>query len=263
MSNETNWEPIQIPSLGMYYGEACPDGVVHITPWTTAQEEMIIRHSEQEGEGLIDKLISSNVKFPEGLRYEDLLVTDQHFILMKLRAISITCFYAVDYKCPSCKHTTEIQYNIDELPRKTPEETPEWDEPFEVLLPKCRTTVGIRHMRVSDEKAIKQYVKQKSDAGIAQDDRFVYRMARKIVSVGGNEDIKFEEKKAFVRGLIMLDVEVIRDFAERFETGLDIEVTAKCSKCKDSIEWSLPLQHCFFRPKRSDIEAEMRALGES
>jgi len=262
MIDDLSWHPIQLPSLGRYYGGKLPNGLIEITPWTTSQEEAIVNHSnDPSGRSIIDKLLERNVRYPDGFTYPQLLVTDQHYILMKLRAISITCIYHVDHICPSCGNSHEVKYNIDELPRITPKDEASWDEPFDVVLPNCGWKVEIRHLRVSDIQVVEQYRKQKENSPF--DDTFILSTARKIVSVNGDNALHINDKKEFIRRLVKIDLDVLRRWTEKFETGLDINVSATCSKCGHRDKWDLPLQSCFFRPKGADIEAAVSMANES
>lgn len=257
---DTLWEPIQLPSLGRYY-DKCPDGMVEITPWTTVQEEEIIRHSKNPQGNFIDKLISSNVKFPDGFTMGDLLTSDQHFILMKLRALSIGCVYTVDYTCSECKTVQEVSTNIDELPVHVPDDDSSWDEPFEVFLPKCGKTVSFRHLRVKDQQSISKNIKSREMVGLS--DTVAFTLAKKIVSIDGDTSFKFDEKKDFVNSLVMLDTRVLSAEEEKFSSGIHTEISVVCSKCGLSTKWDIPIQIEFFRPKRTDIDAAVAMARQS
>lgn len=261
MSDLREWHQVTLPSLGLYYGGACPDGVVEITPWTTSQEERLVRTAGAGMAKVINQLIHESVRFPEGMTGDDLVIADQHYLLMKIRAISLVSSYTVDHKCPSCKVSSEITYDIDTLPVVTPE--PETQDTFDVFLPRCGKTATLRMLRVRDEKKIVEYRDQKRSIGMtdADSDIYVYSLARQVDKVNG-EDLKFDEKKDFIRGLIMLDLSIIKQESEDREVGLDTEVKATCASCGHVDTWDLPIQVGFFRPKRADLAAAV-ALARS
>lgn len=259
-----SWTTIQLPSLGRYYGDKCPDGVVQITPWTTAQEEMIVRHSSDPGKvGLFEKLLSSNLLLPNGMAQDDLIIFDQHFVLMKLRAISITAHYTVDFVCQECRGTSEVSYNLDELPVRVPDENESWDEPFNVKLPSCKVTVGFRHLRIRDVKSIRDYIEKKESSNPGTVDQVTFRLSKKIISLDGNEAVKPDEKRDFIRGLKMIDVEVFRSAGEEKELGIITETQVKCPRCRFVDKWDIPIQPGFFRPKRADIDAAIAMAEQS
>lgn len=261
---EQTWHPLQLPSLGRYYEGKMPDGMVEITPWTTAQEEMIVHHAASKSEDtLIDKLLSQNVRYPAKFSYDELLLTDQHYLLMKLRSMSITCHYTVDHLCPNCGKEHEVSYDIDKLEVITPDENVEWNEPFEVELPMCGEVVKIRHLRIRDQKAIRNNKKRKEEAAALQDDTLLFTLARKVVEMDGIQNPPIKEVIGALRGLIKIDYDVLSTHAEAFETGIDESVVATCPRCKAEDKWALPLQTGFFRPKRVDIDAAIAMAKES
>jgi len=258
MSN-SSWHPLQLPSLGRYYGDKCPDGMVEVTPWTTAQEEEIVRHSQNPGKSnLVDKLLSANVRYPNGFKYEELVGADQHYLLLKIRTMSLSPFYSVEYICPRCEKTVPHQHNLEELDVTSPTEETTWDEPFKVVLPKCGADVEFRHLRMKDVKSVQDY--KNADSAIPRD-AITFQFAKKIISVNGNSGMKFDEKRDFVKGLIMLDMEVFRDAADRKDFGFSTEVTVQCPRCSHEHVVDLPINMGFFRACRADIESAVAMVG--
>lgn len=252
------WHPVCLPSMGVYYNGACPGGKVTITPWTMVQEEMMVRYSERDPGLIMDQLIANNVKLPDGLKYEDLLVTDQWFLVINLRAISLVQFLTVTHTCPQCGNLDEQQINLLNLTVRVPD--PGDQEPIECRLPKCKKTVGLRFLRVRDIAKSNEYgSSHPNDAG---DPVYRFRLARKIVSVNG-QSVKFEEAIDFVKSLVMIDVISIQKALEKKETGYVTNLDAVCTKCRFVEKgWVLPLhQSHFFRPLDSDIAAESGLVG--
>jgi predicted RNA-binding Zn-ribbon protein involved in translation (DUF1610 family) len=257
MSNIQEWHPVILPSLGVYYGGKCPDGRVEITPWTTAQEERLVRYASNPGmdrRQMIEELISGSVKLPEGMAIGDLVIADQHYLLMKLRAISLVALYTVDHRCPKCGTSHEVSYDIDELPIINPK--PNDKDEFVVTLPRSKSQVTMRLLRVKDEQKIAEYRKRKADLamGSTESDVYLYSLARQVSQVNG-ESLKFDEKKDFLRDLVMIDLAVIKQAIEDRELGIDTAVKARCPNCGAIDEWDLPIQVGFFRPKRADLAA--------
>jgi hypothetical protein len=263
MSNIQEWHPVTLPSLGLYYGGNCPDGRVEITPWTTAQEERLVRYSSNPGmdrRKMIGELIASSVKFPEGMTMDELVIADQHYLLMKLRAISLVATYTVDHLCAKCGVSHEVSYDIDELPIINPK--PDDKDEFLVTLPRSKAQVTLRLLRVKDEQKIAEYRDKKADLGMGNVDSDVYlfELARQVVLVNG-ERPKFDEKKDFLRTLIMLDLAVVKQAIEDRELGIDTAVKARCPNCGTIEEWDLPIQVGFFRPKRADLAAAIGVVA--
>ena len=258
-----NWVRVTLPSLGQYYGDKVPEGFVEITPWTTAQEEQMVIHGSQSAKDrakLIENLISSNVRLPEGFKYEELLSADQFFLLTRLRALSLTPHYSIDFTCPSktCKKTTEMAFDLDALEVKTPE--PDETEPFSVKLPRSGVTVSVRLMRVKDENALTNYRIQQEELGIpdAKERAYRYKLARQLDAVNG-QSLKFDEKVDFIRSLVLIDLQVYKSIFTKHDVGVNMEARAACPHCGFSVpDFDVPIQLCFFNPKQSDIDAAIR-----
>lgn len=248
-NDAAGWHPLTLPSLGQFYGGKCPSGQVYITPWTTMQEEALVRYSDQGPGKLMAGMVSQNVRLPGGLMADELLTTDQYFLLVQLRAISLTRFVTLLFNCPACSKSSEKQLDLTQLKTRTPE--PDEQEPFEVWLPKCDVTVELHFSRVKDALAIAEYKKNNSDGALR------YRYARQIDTING-ESKKFDEKKDFVSKLILLDLQEMTDMIEQNETGLVTQLQIACDHCgRVEDEWEMPMTDSFFRPRRSDIRAEI------
>ncbi len=250
-----NWIEIQLPSLGRYYSGKCPDGRIEITPWTTAQEETIIRHSSNPEGSLVDKMIVDNIRLPDEFEYGDLLLTDQHFVLMKLRAISLTCHYTVDFTCDACKKASQQTFDIDTLPVVAPDDEEEWNEPFEVFLPDSKKLVKMRHLRVRDQKAIIDWGEKRPGEG-GSTDVAIFQLSRKIVSIEGDENLHYMETMDWIRNLIKIDYDVLRTWIQEYETGIDTTVTVTCPHCRTETPWAIPLSMGFF--VLSELTSEQR-----
>jgi hypothetical protein len=257
---EAGWQPVQLPSWGLYYGPACPQGKVLILPWRTAQEELIVRYSASQGEDLMDMLVQDNVRLPEGMVYEELLVSDKLFLLFQLRIASLTPYYTATFVTTG-GHQEEKRIDLRELRAKVPDDlTTPAQEPFHVRLPRCKREVGLRLLRVRDEKAVLHYARQAREKLHDQGaPGFRIQLARQIETIDG-QPRTFDERMEFVRSLIMADSVILQGATRRHETGLDTEVEVTIGG--EVINVRLPLGAEFFRPRESDILAAFE-LDES
>lgn len=263
--NTNGWHPVKLPSLGRFY-DNIPGGDIEITPWTTAQEEIMLRVGKSPGERLkvIQDLVRGNTRFPEGFDYGELLVADQHFLLMRLRAVSLMPQYTVDFACPNCQKNSPLSFNLDELEVITPDEGTA--EPFTVKLPKCQMTVAVRLTRVKDEQAAIEYRQKQENAGLpdAEGKSHRFSLVRQLVSVDGETGLKWDEKMEFIGGLHYLDLQVYKGIFAKNDIGLNMEARVECPSCGfRPLNWEIPLQLGFFHPKQCDIDAVLAGLGES
>lgn len=256
----TEWHPLVLPSQGIYYGDKCPGGKVDITPWTLFQEETLVRYQDWEPDLLIQALLANNLRLPNGMKQEELLLTDRHFILVNLRSVSMSPFFSFSVTCPQCGKESVHQADLTQLMVKVPDEGDA--EPFVCTLPKSKKKVGLRFLRVSDAIKAKEYGKKAMDVDMG-DPETRCRLARQIVSID-DQSVKFEEAMAFIRSLIMLDVHVIKGLLEKKENGYLNAVDVQCGKCTAVTRGvNIPLVSNFFRPLEDDIRAAANlALGD-
>lgn len=256
VSDVAGWHPITIPSLGVYYDGKLPGGTIQISPWTTQQEETMARYGGTNPQAMMAALMRDNVRLAGGMTYEDLLITDQYFILTQLRAISLSRFMHAVVQCIFCKAEDEVAVNLNELIVKTPDEGD--TEPFSFRLPKCKKTVTARFMRVKDVLAETAYSEQTGGEGLTR-----FRLARQIIEING-QSVKFDEKKDFVGALVLLDLKVLQRGLEDKETGILNEMSRTCSKCgKVEKDWVAPLSAGFFRLSDADLRAEVELAEKS
>lgn len=265
MNNMNGWHPVTLPSLGRFY-ENLPGGEVEITPWTTAQEEIMIRGSTKTAMDrfkMIRELVQGCTRFPDGFNYGELLVADQHFLLMRLRAVSLMPQYTIDFSCRECGVSSPLSFNLDELEVITPDEGVK--EPFTTRLPKSKVSVAVKLMRTKDEEATISYRKKQEDANLpgAKEKSYRFTLARQLVSVDGRDDMKWDEKMDFIGGLHLLDLTVYKSLFSKNDIGLNMEARVDCPSCGfRPSDWSIPIQLCFFYPKQCDIDAVLAGSGE-
>ncbi|MCH8837257.1 MAG: hypothetical protein IIA60_05565 [Candidatus Marinimicrobia bacterium] len=233
---------------------------MEIGPLTT-REEMIIAGFRETGGGdmtlLIDSILKTRAFFPEGFVYESLLVTDRFFLIANVRAISFGEEYAFQWRCPC---TQKAQRSVCKLPSdlKLFKLAEGFHEPFEVKLPKCGSTVGLRLLRISDEKAIDTYRQQMMDRAtepLLGDPGYLFKMARRIATIDGAE-VGLEKKLALVTDLLSVDSIKMQKEYEDNESGLSLNIEVKCRNCGQEREITLPFSAEFFRPESPDGGSE-------
>ncbi len=241
--------------MGRWYGDALPEGKVEITPWTVAQEEMLTRRLTGDSKDPTHDLLRGNTKFNPGFTYEDLLLTDQFFLLVQLRCISFLSFMTLPYVCV-CGEVTHIEVELPKLTIKTaePEDPP---EPFIVKLPKSKIEVGIRFTKVGDLIAADKYVEEAVAKTKEAHRKFLY--ARQIETIEGTADRTWEEKMNIITRLPILDLNAIVRTCDRHASGFRGTYPAQCSSCNASdTGWVPPIHEDFFRPKPTDIDRAMQ-----
>ncbi len=258
--------PIQLPSQGLPYGGAVPGGNIEIGPLTT-REEMIIAGFRESGGAdmtlLIDSILKTRAFFPEGFNYEDLLVTDRFFLIANVRAISFGEDYGFPWRCPC---SNKVQNSRCNLPGdlKLFKLAEGFHEPFEVTLPNLGK-IGLRLLRISDEKVIDTYRQQMLDRAtdhdpLMGDPGYLFKMARRIATINGAE-VNLEQKLQFVGDMLSVDSIAMQEGYEENESGLSLQIEVKCRNCGQEREITLPFSAEFFRPEspRGDGKAAVSA----
>jgi hypothetical protein len=242
------WHPVTLPSYGLYYNGKVPDGKVMITPWTTAQEEMMARYSSGE-QSMAELMVLNSVKFPEGFSYDQLLITDSFYLLVQLRVLSLCSSYSFTNVCTACRNKHESHLMLHELSVRVPDE--DWpQEPFDIKLPKCKKKVGLQFLRIADQKKVHEMV-QKS----AVSSEIVTRLARQMVTIDGQPKT-YDERVEFIRNCKLLDSRVMDNALEKWVTGYLMEYPVTCPKCQNVDNIGIPSEPSFFRPRDSDIARE-------
>jgi hypothetical protein len=245
--------PVTLPSRGMLYkGDKIPGGKVTISPWTVAQEEVILRFGSDDPNTLIRQLLENNVHLPNSMPCDDLLSTDQFFLLVQLRCHSYVPWHTMVHTCPYCQHPHAVQIDLGTLEVRVPDDGVPYVEPVECFLPKRKKPVQLRYLRVGDEAASAKYAEQSKIALKHTARQFLY--ARQIVSVDG-KSLKWDEKMDLVLTLPILDLECIKNRLNERTTGITGRVPTKCISCgKEDDTWAPPLHVNFFRPTKADLD---------
>lgn len=251
--------PITLPSRGFLYGGKMPGGELFITPWTVAQEEAILRLSESRSSEVMHSLVMSNTVLPSGFDYGDLLSSDQFFLLVSIRALSLLPTMDLPHECPSCGNAHLSTVQLGELIVRDYDEDTYIEEPVKIRLPKSKVLVGLRFARVGDELKADDYTKRKT--GLQDVDTFKrkFRYARSIVSLD-DQSISWEEKLKFVETLSIVDLHAMKHKMGTLSSGYTgLAPAVKCPSCGHEDEmWEAPIHYSFFRLSASDIENAIR-----
>lgn len=240
---------IELPSNGYLYADDDPlrSGVVEISP-IKAKDEKILSSTTNK-DMVIDNLLRRCI-LTEGIKYNEMLVTDKLYILLSLRSISYGNQYSQICTCSNCSEN--FPHDIDFFKSFKVMRLEEKDvEPYEIKLPKCGNTVQFRMLRVKDELDIKRYTKQsiKSNEG---DPSYCYRLAKHIVSIDGKETDSIKAIQ-FIENLIGIDSSAFKDAIESKESGVNIQLNISCPFCGSQSDQMLKFTQEFFRPKSPKV----------
>lgn len=233
---------VELPSKGMFYGEALVGGKVTLRPVTVQEEKLLAGKGDkmEMAYKVLQKCICS-----ECPPLDSLLMTDTFFLLLNLRAISYGAEYGFQIQCPGCD--TKFKHSIT-LPEGLQLKVAEQGdvEPFDIELPLSKQTVSLRFLRGSDEKEIDSFLLNMPNAGNQEGDAsYIFRLSRFIAKING-EEVDAVNKMDFCSKLIGKDSLAIREAIAEHETGPILSVHAKCPSCQLEVRTVLPLTSEFF-----------------
>lgn len=252
MENTSNIEVIELPSQGYFYGDKLPGGEIEIYPMTAEEESIIASKKNSKNAHLIlDSVVESCLA--SKFKVDDLLISDELYILLLLRKVSYSPEYNYEVRCPACGEKFKKKVVIpDEFSVTIPDEGT--SEPFKIDLPRSGKTVEFRLLRVKDEKEVRKFTRnayrkstQKGDPG------YTYRLARSIVSVDG-EEVNIKEAHDLVKGLIGEDSSYLKTAYGSADCGVNLDMEVECKYCSFEFDTKLTMNKEFFRPVTPEVQ---------
>jgi hypothetical protein len=243
---ESYLEEVQLPSRGYFYEGRIPDGVVSISPMGTKEEKLF---ASGGGRGkILDKIFDACISLPSSITHQELVGGDRLFLLLKLRSVSYGNKYSYPYRCRECKESFRGEVNLDKLELREAKEGSGWT--FEALLPLLGKTLTLRFLTGEDENKVEKYKKNLKSHGMTEGDEYIYRLARRVVAVDG-EEVGIREAMELVESLRGLDSMAVRDAIDDNDVGPILELDPECPHCGFvNGPVIMPFDTEFFRPRR-------------
>lgn len=239
------WQQVALPSKGLFYYGALPDGAVQVRAFTT-EDELIFDNSTISATDRLQYIINNCMRLPPGFAYKipdtdpaiefkgagGLLESDRAAALIAQRYISVGTKYKVSHRCPACKNP--ISKSVDLMQELRNRDIGDVEatakkrglpfpgkEPFEVQLDDART-VAVRLIRNVDmdyvQNRIRAYREEYPNA--KYDPQRLVTRAHQIALVNG-KPMEQRMKEQFV---LRLDTS-IRAKMERVLNTYDTGVT--------------------------------------
>jgi len=179
-----------------------------------------------------------------GVDPELLTLGDRLYLIIWECINSYTNTIPVQLICPEC--IEEIEVSVDLSALSVTHLPDDFQQPYEVTLPKTGKKLLLRLLNVKDDLAVERY-------SLKNDDGMLYRYARSVVT---EDDILQVLEQ--VRQMHAKDFTAIRAFHEKFYHGPDMETLLPCPKCGEEITVDVPFRSNFFFP---DGEALRKSFG--
>lgn len=255
---------LQVASKGHFYGDAFPDGLLHVEPWGTKEERTLISPNINYDE-TITRLITRLTDCP--LPPDDLLLVDRQHIFIYMRCLSYGGDYSFFFKCSECgqkvKHQMDLEKDLDVRYVDDKEMLEglglrgidELQEPFTFILPGQAKELGWRMLRGKDERAVDRFVRRMSKRTQGSDEKedYIYRTALRIMSFDGKPVTDINEAMTIAESLKGKDALAMRQAVESVDFGIETEIEAVCKNCGYPNDMRMPLEKTFFRPERKVI----------
>jgi hypothetical protein len=254
---------LQVASKGAFYGESFPSGIVHVQPWGTKEEKLLISPNINYNE-TIDRLVGrlTDCPLPPG----DLLLVDRQHLFIYMRCLSYGGDYSFFFKCSECKEKVKHDMDLEKdltvryvddrelLKSLKMSSVEEMVEPFEFELPVQKKMLGWRMLRGKDERSVDKYVRrmtQRSNSDEKED--YIYRTALRIVTFDGAPVDNISDAMEIAESLKGLDALAMRQAVESVDFGIENEIEPVCRNCGYPNDMIMPLEKTFFRPERRVI----------
>lgn len=244
---------VVLPSLGKLYlrndgSPIFPNGGIRISPMTVAEEKMLAQKNSDAARKVINLL--SRVCDFAGMDPTHLLVVDQFYLLMKVRALSYGSTYTFGHRCDDCGHQWDHSVNIEtELAVDVVDD--DWQEPFECHLPVSGKTISFRLPRVVDELDLKRRKIAKKDPD-SSDPTFVSILARCILSVDGEAFTNVRVAEGWLEKQAVRDRAAFTRALDEVTPGYNTELIITCPSCGYVHEEGIPMGAEFFRADVSE-----------
>jgi len=248
--SEAYLKEIQLPSSGKFYGGQIPDGMISIEPLGTKEEKLFASGAETSLK-VLDAIFDSCVTCP--IDHRDLVLGDRMHLLVQLRCISYGSSYEYPFRCSECGKRSWGSTDLNNLHVRTPQGEDDDPSRFAVKLPVLGTELQLRLLTGRDEEKIQRYIQQLNakTRGKSSEVEFIYRLARRIESIDGNEAVGIREAMEFVEGIKGLDSLHLRDEIQEHDVGPELEVEDACNYCGFlNGPMPMPIDTEFFRPRR-------------
>lgn len=242
-------EKAVLPSKGLIYDskKKIPTEF-EMRAMTTLEEKL--RLSSNDSMQIIPELIS-RCSEPR-LEGKSLTMKDLQYAMFRLRIVTYGPEYKVQLRCPHCGKEYEATIDLDAL--KINYLDPEVDgTTFEIgPLPINNDIITCRLMCVDDYDELAKDVKRvmAKMPNYEGDPDLILKYDYIITAING-ESIEPYKIKEYIEKLHARDFRFLESKYEEKENsyGLDLYMIEKCVKCQGDVEFNLPINSEFFRPK--------------
>ena len=248
-------EFVELPSRGVFYPEGHPlhgEDTIEIR-FMTAKDEDILTSATLIKKGIVLERLIDNLIVDNRIKTSNLFVGDRNAIMVAARKSAYGRLYETSITCPSCGHSSDEEYDLDEikyigqcfdeefLKENNVNINPEFGI-FELQLPRSGVTVGLRLLAGRDERQLVQARKQRVEETNITD--VLYSIVVSVNEVNDNITIK-----NFVESMPAMDSKYLRSLYSKLIPNIDFSRFFTCSKCYHAVDLEVPFTAAFFWPE--------------
>lgn len=233
-----------LPSRGLVYdGEVNPQ--INLRHITTKEEKKLIASTSSNA---LDTLIESCIVEPKGLKVNKLIPADKHYLMLQLRIHTYGSNYHVEGTCPVCSNKKEYSIDLNDFP--VIELADDYKDKLKFTLPVSQDELQLRLLTGEDLESIKRQAKKLAKTLRVDVDEleYVIRMSRHIVSING-EEMNDGRAQGYVEAMHAQDSAYFWYMLDEVLVGYDTMIEVVCPKCRNEIEFNMPITGEFFRPR--------------
>jgi len=268
------WEKCTLPSGGVYYGGAIPDGVVEVRAWGIQTDKILATQRLVQSGQSLDHVYKSCVRLPNDFDHLNLVVGDRMFLLYYLRGITYGNMYEFLVECNNedCGRAWTEEFDLNIIANTITKPNAKLGlEPFKLVLPyftevmkkefwvklrllrgydlsqimqQRRFKKGFRQTARSRSKAAKQRQQTPSDDSL---DKTIEENLRMVIVEAMGETNRRKIDKMIDR-MHAKDTATIREFLKVNTPGIDTTIEVTCPDCDNTMVLDLPITESFFRP---------------
>ena len=228
---ETLERTYKVPSAGLFGGPT----EVTLRPMTTKEEKIIYTSRDMS---FIEKIVKSCIVEPKNVDIDLLHPNDITYLLYMIRELTFGPNYKQKMQCPYCGLRQDIEIDITEMTYEILD-LESLDEKLNVKLPVCGDTVQLILLSQGDFNHIDEYIKRLVRQNKLEDPegyKYVYRFAKMIKTINGEEKEDIKEVISYVDNLNMRDFGAIKEVLQDIPIGINTLNIRKCRNCGEEVE---------------------------
>lgn len=234
---------VKLPSRGVPYGDAMPDGEYKLKPPRIAETKYIAQLPDHPE--LFDEVVTTVlglITLSPKIDPELLTAGDRSYLFLWIRA-QIDPFYRLVVVCPKCMHPNKnYPFQIRDVPLK--ELPKEYVEPFNFTLERSKVQVTLASER---QKTVRERDKYKES--VPNEDRWLVDCVAPILAIDGKPAGSLADRVEWIQTLQPGDDILLSKLRQWYDHGPDYNnCPLVCQKCKERSTFILPFRRELYFP---------------